>query len=61
MHEEPPAAPRESLIGADLSRLSVEEIADRIEALKAEIVRLEAALAQKTASRAAADAFFRSA
>ncbi len=61
MDDEKQAAPRESLIGADLSRLSLEEIGERIEALRAEIVRLEAAQAQKAASRAAADAFFRTA
>lgn len=59
MEEEPPVQPLQPLTGADLSRLSVEEIGARIAALKAEIVRLEAARAQKEASRAAADAVFR--
>jgi len=54
-----PVAPRESAPGADLSRLSVGEIEERITALKAEIVRLEETLAKKTASRAAAEAAFR--
>jgi uncharacterized small protein (DUF1192 family) len=44
---------------ADVSRLSVDEIEARIVTLKAEIARLEAALASKRASRAAADAAFK--
>ena len=59
MEEEPPVRPVLPLTAGDLSRLSVEEIDARIAALKAEIVRLEAARAQKEASRAAADAVFR--
>jgi len=46
-------------IGQDLSRLSVEELAERIAALRAEIGRLESAMASKKASRAAADQFFK--
>jgi uncharacterized small protein (DUF1192 family) len=46
-------------IGQDLALLSVEELAERIAALKAEIVRLEAALAAKRASRTAADQVFK--
>ena len=46
-------------IGQDLSLLSVEELAERIAALKAEIARLEAALAAKQASRSSADQFFK--
>ena len=45
-------------LGQDLSQLSIEEIAERIAALKEEIARLEAALARKQASRASADRFF---
>ncbi|QRG04531.1 DUF1192 domain-containing protein [Xanthobacter dioxanivorans] len=59
MDEEPAPPPREVLVEADLSRLSVDEIESRIARLRAEITRLEAALAQKQASRAAADAAFR--
>lgn len=46
-------------IGQDLSMLSLAEIDERIEALKAEITRLGEARAKKDASRSAADAFFR--
>jgi uncharacterized small protein (DUF1192 family) len=45
-------------IGQDLSLLSVEELAERIAALKAEIARLEASIAAKRASRSSADQFF---
>ncbi len=50
---------REIRIGADLGSLSETEILERIEALKAEIARLEQTLASKQASRTAADAAFR--
>ena len=46
-------------IGQDLSLLSVEELADRVAALKAEIARLEASIASKQASRSSADRFFK--
>jgi uncharacterized small protein (DUF1192 family) len=47
-------------IGQDLALLSVEEVNDRIALLKAEIGRLEGALAGKKASRDAASKFFKS-
>ncbi|MGE4372531.1 MAG: DUF1192 domain-containing protein [Xanthobacter sp.] len=56
---EKPAPPQEIVVGADVSRLSEEEIMARIAALRAEIIRLEGALEQKQASRMAADAVFR--
>lgn len=46
-------------IGQDLSMLSLTEIDQRIEALKAEIERLSEIRTKKDASRSAADAFFR--
>jgi uncharacterized small protein (DUF1192 family) len=46
-------------IGQDLSLLSVEELAERIATLKAEIARLEASMAAKQASRSSADQFFK--
>jgi uncharacterized small protein (DUF1192 family) len=46
-------------IGQDLSLLSVGELAERIEALKAEVARLETAMNSKNASRNAADQFFK--
>ncbi|MEL6725301.1 MAG: DUF1192 domain-containing protein [Pseudomonadota bacterium] len=42
----------------DLERLSVEELQDRIEALKAEILACEAELDKKQSHKSAADALF---
>lgn len=55
----PPPPPRDPAVGADISRLSVDEITERIAQLKTEIGRLELELAKKQASRAAADAAFK--
>ena len=46
-------------IGQDLSLLSISELAERIALLKEEIARLEAASVSKSATRHAADAFFK--
>jgi uncharacterized small protein (DUF1192 family) len=46
-------------IGQDLTLLSVDELAARVGLLKEEIARLEANMAQKQASRSAADQFFK--
>ena len=46
-------------IGQDLTLLSVNELAERVALLREEIVRLEAAIAAKRASREAAGAFFK--
>ncbi|MCO6391358.1 DUF1192 family protein [Aliihoeflea aestuarii] len=46
-------------IGQDLSLLSVGELAERIEALKAEIARLEADIEAKSSTRTAAEALFK--
>lgn len=46
-------------IGQDLTLLSVEELAARVDLLKQEIARLEADMAKKHATRAAADQFFK--
>lgn len=47
-------------IGQSLDLLSVDEIDERIDLLKAEIERLSQTRAAKAASRLAADAFFKS-
>ena len=47
-------------IGQDLSLLSVEELADRIALLNAEISRLQSSMTLKRATRDAADRFFKS-
>jgi uncharacterized small protein (DUF1192 family) len=46
-------------IGQDLSLLSVEELAVRVQLMRDEISRLEADMAQKRAKRVAADQFFK--
>jgi len=46
-------------IGQDLTLLSVEELAARVQLMHDEISRLEADMASKRASRAAANQFFK--
>ena len=46
-------------VGQDLTLLSVEELAARVQLMRDEISRLEADMAQKRASRTAADQFFK--
>jgi uncharacterized small protein (DUF1192 family) len=46
-------------IGEDLAKLSLEELTERIALLKAEIDRLQAAIAEKQASAQAAESFFK--
>lgn len=46
-------------VGQDLTLLSVEELAARVQLLHDEIHRLEADMASKRASRSAADQFFK--
>lgn len=46
-------------IGQDIALLSVAELSERIDLLRDEIARLEAARDAKQASRSAADQFFR--
>ncbi len=57
----PRSAPAIHVIGQMLDELSVEELGERIAALRKEIERLERARQAKEAGRAAAAAFFRSA
>ena len=47
------------VIGEDLSALSIEELRARIAGLEAEIIRLKEAINAKSASRLAADQFFK--
>ncbi|SCW73431.1 Uncharacterized small protein, DUF1192 family [Rhizobium mongolense subsp. loessense] len=47
-------------IGSDLSMLSVDELKERIEQLRAEIARIEAEVTRKASGRAAAESLFRS-
>jgi uncharacterized small protein (DUF1192 family) len=46
-------------IGQELTLLSVEELAARIDLMRGEISRLETDMAKKRASRSAADQFFK--
>jgi uncharacterized small protein (DUF1192 family) len=46
-------------IGQDLTLLSVGELKERVTLLKEEIARLEANMASKSASKSAADLFFK--
>jgi uncharacterized small protein (DUF1192 family) len=46
-------------MGQDLTLLSVGELAERVGLLKEEIARLEAEMARKSASKSAADSFFK--
>jgi uncharacterized small protein (DUF1192 family) len=50
---------REMVLGADLSTFSVEELNEYLATLAAERERVEAALAQKQASRSAAHSVFK--
>ena len=57
--EEPVKKQKAHEIGQDLSLLSVGELRERIVQLQLEIVRLEAELSAKGATKAAAEALFR--
>ncbi len=57
--EEAPRKIRVHEIGQDLSLLSVGELSERIGQLRHEILRLEAELAAKGATKTAAEALFR--
>ena len=57
--EEAPKKKAVHEIGEDLSKLSLDELAERIEMLKAEIERLEDAATAKKASADVAASFFK--
>lgn len=57
--DRPRPKPAAHVIGQDLSTLSLDELAERTVMLREEIARIEAAMAKKRASAAAADAVFR--
>jgi uncharacterized small protein (DUF1192 family) len=50
---------QETVLGQDLSAMSVHELEARIADLEAEIVRTKEALRSRTATKSAADAFFK--
>ena len=57
--DDAPKKPVTHEVGAKLDTLSVDELRARIELLKAEIERLDAAIRHKSASRDAAEGFFK--
>jgi len=57
--EEPPKRKAELIVGEDLAKLSIDELSERIEILKAEIARLEETIATKRESLGVADSFFK--
>lgn len=57
--EEARARQPEIVLGESLDRLSVEDLERRIERLRSEISRVEAAIAGRKASHAAAESVFR--
>lgn len=54
-----PKKPKGHEVGADLSKLSVGELAELIETLKAEIARVDQTLAAKQSSKNAAKSVFK--
>ncbi|CAD5248638.1 conserved hypothetical protein [Bosea sp. 62] len=61
LDDDRPVPKRAHEIGQDLSQLAVTELSERIAVLEAEIERLKEAREKKSASRSAADAFFKKA
>ena len=57
--EEPPKKSSEWAIGEDLSKLSIDELEERIGLLTAEIERMEQAITAKRDSIGVADSFFK--
>jgi len=57
--DEEPRRTAATVLGEDLSSLSVADLEARIEAARAEIARIEAELARRGQARTAADAVFR--
>jgi uncharacterized small protein (DUF1192 family) len=55
----PPPKKKSYELGQDLSKLSVDELKALIEALKAEIARVEQALNAKQSSKSAAESVFK--
>ena len=54
-----PKKPKGHEVGADLSKLSVGELAELIETLKDEIARVDETLAAKQSSKSAAESVFK--
>ncbi len=59
MDEDLPKRKKAFEIGQDLSLLSADELQETVNVLKQEIARIEAEMTSKSASRNAAEAFFK--
>jgi len=59
VHDDEPKKKPHYQLGQDLSLLSHEELGETVAALKEEIARIEAEMSSKSASRDAAEAFFK--
>lgn len=58
MEDDPVRAIARTTVGENITAMSIGDLQERIDALKAEIERTEAVLASKRAGRAAAEAVF---
>ncbi len=58
--DEPKKKPKTHVVGEDVTLLSAGELAERIDQMKQEIARLEAEIAKRGSSRAAAEGLFKS-
>ena len=58
--EDLPKKKPDIVVGENLELMSVAELEHRVTVLESEIARVKAAIAQKQASKSAADTFFRS-
>jgi uncharacterized small protein (DUF1192 family) len=58
--DEIPKPKHQHVLGENLEAISLDELAARIELLRAEITRLEVEKTRKQSSKATADAFFKS-
>jgi uncharacterized small protein (DUF1192 family) len=58
LDDDRPIKPKPHAVGMDLAALSIDELEERVDLLKAEIARLEAEIAAKGSTRAAAESFF---
>ncbi|MVA96388.1 DUF1192 family protein [Nitratireductor sp. CAU 1489] len=57
--DDEPKKARPHAIGQDVSLLSEDELAERVEILRGEIARLEAEMKERGSTKAAAEALFR--
>lgn len=58
LEDDPVRAVPRAILGENLNGMSIGDLEERVEALKAEIARTEAVISSKRAGRAAADAVF---